>query len=384
MNLTKEQTIINDEIVSINDADFWDKLEKSDNSILKFNPNGDYNQTFNTNQKNFLKYLHDLPEITNINVGDIVTGNILSISNREMVIDIDFKDSIYVPINATDHNIISDLNIGDEIKVMVIKINDNPFELIGSVTELIKKEVFRDMETYYNENTPFKAKVTDIIPAGFTLNIEKSGINIKAFMPNFLAGVNRLRPEQVQDMLNKEIYVMLETLQKDKGVYVVSRKKYLQSLISDEVKKLKKETIYTGVVTGSKDFGVFVEFNQCLTGLIHKHNLVEMYQDKIEDIVPGTEIEVYVKDILKNNKIILSQNLNESLWDTIKIGQKFEGKVRVIKPFGILVDLDNETTGLIRKHRLTKSTKQYNAGDIINVKVTTLFTDDRKMFLDFV
>ena len=136
-------------------------------------------------------------------------------------------------------------------------------------------------------------------------------------MPNTLASVNRLTPEQSQALVGKEIQVMLETLQQEKGVYVVSRKKYLNKILKPiEIEKIKKEIeedkkkVFTGWVTGTKDFGVFVQFNHCLTGMIHKVNLNPEFHDKINEIKAGTIIDFYIRDILKGNKIILTQILS--------------------------------------------------------------------------
>jgi len=128
---------------------------------------------------------------------------------------------------------------------------------------------------------------------------------------------------------------------------------------------------------------VFVEFNKCLTGMIHKVNLNPKYQEVITDIPAGTEIDFYVKEVLKGNKIILSQNLNKSLWDTIKLGQVKTAKVKSVKPFGLLVELDAETTGLVQKHHLEKINKKFEVGDSVKVKVISVIKDDRKIYLSF-
>ena len=172
---------------------------------------------------------------------------------------------------------------------------DNPYEIKGSITELIRMKVATKLKKFFKTNEILTAKVTEMIPAGFMLDIDMDNITITAFMPNTLAGINRLSEQQNRELVGQKLEVMLETLQQEKGVYVVSRKKYLQSLIPEEIKKLTKDTVYDGVVTGTKDFGVFVEFNGCLTGMIHKLNLHPDWQNRISEIKSGTQIEFYVR-----------------------------------------------------------------------------------------
>ena len=87
--------------------------------------------------------------------------------------------------------------------------------------------------------------------------------------------------------------------------------------------------------------------------------------------------------VIKNNKIILTQILKESLWDTIKVGKILTGKIRDIKNFGALIQLDEETTGLIQTTYINKYSKKLNIGDEIKVKVISLIRDDRKIYLNF-
>lgn len=367
--------------------EFWDNLEN--NSIIKWNPTGKYNKTFDPEYKKFLDHFHNLPEIPQIRVGDILTGKISKISKKEIIVDINYKDSIYIEVKSADSKIVENLQINEDINVMISAIKDNPFEIKGSITELIKMDVANKLKKYYQENIALKAIVKELIPAGFMLDIEMSNINITAFMPNTLAGVNRLTAEQSQAIIGTEINVMLETLQQEKGVYVVSRKKYLESMIPECIEKIKKrrnsdpEYIYQGTVTGTKDFGIFVEFNDCLTGMIHKVNINPSHQDKIHTIKPGTVITFYIRDILKGDKIILTQILRESLWDTIRVGQIKEGTVISVKPFGALIALDEETTGLIQNTYIEKAKRKLERGDKIDVRIVSVIKDDRKIYLDF-
>ena len=92
--------------------------------------------------------------------------------------------------------------------------------------------------------------------------------------------------------------------------------------------------------------------------MIHKANVNPEWQDKLNQIKPGFEIEFYVKEIVKD-KIILTQMLRETLWDTIKNGQVIDGVVKETKQFGVLVSLDEETMGLIHTSEVEKINKKF-------------------------
>jgi small subunit ribosomal protein S1 len=355
----------------------------SNNKVRKVRNSNDISAELIDMYKQMEKTFSSLREVKE---NEVITGKIVSIVGKEILVDFGYKDYIYVD-KPKKSNVNTELNVGDEIEVLITEVSNNPFIIKGSITELIKQNVHIKMKDYFENNVSLLSSVKSMIPAGYMMDIHMDNITIEAFMPNTLADVNKLSDSQ--SIMGETFEVMLETLQQEKGVYVVSRRKYLQSLIPEEIKKLKYGEVYKGEVTGTTPFGVFVQFGstpdgpKCLTGMVHKANIDEIWHDKWHMIVPGMEIDFYVKEVIKNNKIILTQILKESLWDTIKIGKVFNGRVRDIKVFGALIQLDEETTGLIQTTYINKYSKKINVGDDIKVKVISLIRDDRKIYLNF-
>ena len=355
----------------------------SNNKISKVKSRGDVSKEY---LDMYLQMETSFLALRDIKVNEVVTGVIKEIKEKEIFVDFGYKDYIYVdkPKKST---VSTDLMVGETIDVLITEISNSPFYIKGSVTELIKQKVHSKMKNYFENNLALISSVKSMIPAGYMMDIHMDNITVEAFMPNTLADVNRLTDSQ--SIMGLTFNVMLETLQQEKGVYVVSRRKYLQSLIPNEIDKLKFGEVYTGEVTGTTPFGVFVQFRatpngpNCLTGMVHKANIDVVWHDKWSQIIPGMMIDFYVKEVIKNNKIILTQILKESLWDTIKVGKVMTGKIRDIKNFGALILLDEETTGLIQTTYINKYSKKLNIGDEIKVKVISLIRDDRKIYLNF-
>lgn len=358
----------------------------NNNKILKIKSDKDITSEY---LEMYQKMEDSLTKLKKLKVNDVVTGTIAEINNKEISINIGYKDYVYVdkPKKGTFE---AELKNGDEIDVLITRVSNNPYIIRGSVTELIKLKVHSKMKNYFENNLALTSTVKSLIPAGYMMDIHMDNITIEAFMPNTLADVNKLSDSE--SIIGQTFQVMLETLQQEKGVYVVSRRKYLLTLIPEEIKKLKYENVYSGEVTGKTPFGVFVQFGatedgpKCLTGMVHKANISEGWQNKWDQIIPGMEIEFYVKEVIgkfPNFKIILTQILKESLWDTIKVNKILVGKIRDIKNFGALISLDEETTGLIQTSYINKYNKKLNIGDEIKVKVISLIRDDRKIYLNF-
>ena len=355
----------------------------SNNKIRKVKGSSDISKEY---LEMYLKMESSFLPIREIKTNEVVNGVIVSISNKEIFVDFGYKDYIYVD-KPKKGNMLTELKVGDSIDVLITEVSDRPFIIKGSITELIKQNVHIKMKDYFENSKTLISTVKSMIPAGYMMDIHMDNITLEAFMPNTLADVNKLSDSQ--SIIGSKFEVMLETLQQEKGVYVVSRRKYLQSLIPEEIKKLKYGVLYQGDVTGTTPFGVFVQFSavengpNCLTGMVHKANIEESWQNKWNQILPGMRIEFYVKEVIKNNKIILTQILKESLWDSIKVGKVMNGKVRDVKNFGALIELDGETTGLIQTAYINKYPKKLNVGDELKVKVISLIRDDRKIYLNF-
>jgi small subunit ribosomal protein S1 len=251
------------------------------------------------------------------------------------------------------------------------------FFIRGSISALYESLARQNIKSF-QEGQSVKALIKSVNPAGYDIDILHGGVTLSAFMPNTLAGINKLfDPESI---VGQTLDVMIESYSESEGTYIVSRRKYLQTLIPEAISNLEYGEVYRGYVTGTREFGIFVEFNECLTGMIHKANVLPDWANRISYIKPGFEIEFYVKEIIKD-KIILTQIIRETLWDTIKNGQIIDGTVKDTKGFGTLVNLDEETVGLIHTSEMEKLKRRFEPGSRVKVKVLSVDRTTRKIFL---
>ena len=116
--------------------------------------------------------------------------------------------------------------------------------------------------------------------------------------------------------------------------------------------------------------------------MIHKSNLSEQAQKMLEnnEIQNGQPIEFYVKDIA-DTKLFLTQVLRESLWDSIQVNDILMGTVSSIKSFGLLVDLDYETKGLLHESVLKGNITNYKVGQQLEVYVKAVNKNKRQITL---
>lgn len=322
--------------------------------------------------------MYSLDSIKNPSSGEVVSARYVGkLSDQHLFSVIGYKDLIRVEDRLSESKYLKNSQVDDFIDVLIVDVNQDNYYIKGSIASLYETMAHQNLKSL-EEGQSVTANIKSVNPAGYDVEISHGGVTLPAFMPNTLAGINKLY--DVNAIVGQTFEVMIESYSDQEGTYIVSRRKYLHSLIPSAIKELEFNYVYKGNVTGTTPFGVFVEFNECLTGMIHKANIDPEWQDKLGDIRPGTPIEFYVKEIIKD-KIILTQILRETLWDTIKNGQSLNGVVKDVKQFGTLVKLDDETIGLIHTSEMERLGKKFQSGQEIKVKVLSVDRGNRKIFL---
>jgi ribosomal protein S1 len=331
------------------------------NGHVKSNYSDTYLKEIEEYEKNNL-----ILENLNINLGTSVTGTIYEINKDEVILDLGAKEFAYISIEK-DKLDLSELSIGQEIEFLV---NSNKGVIRGSISDNAKSKVYKELKDPENSNI-YKARVLELSDNGYILDIK----GVKVFMPGSLAGVNKLT--NFNELLGKEINVMSVPNQNTYSKYadriIVSHREYLKTLIPEELDKLTIGAVYTGKVTDTTKFGIFVEFNSVLTGLIHKDEFDEMLKTLFEqgNVKPGVEIDFYLKEIVNKNRIILTRMVDrintKQKKSNFKKGQEVEGTVIKSVNYGVFIQLDNETSGLIHTDNLNNTL--LNKGDKVKVKI---------------
>jgi len=325
-------------------------------------------------------------KLTEDKIDYITRGEISFISEdrSRALIDIQSKHTAYCVLTKEPDYIVEQLKVGMEIDIK-IKTSKNG-DVIASISDALMEVKLKEIkEAIGNGSVGFTAKVKELIHGGYWVDVA----GIKCFMPGSLGGLNKLH--DFNAIVGKEMVVMPITFSKEKDTVVVSHREYLRTMIPTTIETLK-ETIKeerTGFVTGCTKFGVFAEFDECLTGLIPKAELTPDYIKQLEaqSIKPGDEIKFWTKEIISERKIILSQlGPKIDLWDGADEKYKpmmvTEGKVTKITAYGAFVELEKGISGLVHKSKLKN--REIAKGDIINVKIGSVNVNDRKITMNIV
>ena len=162
-------------------------------------------------------------------------------------------------------------------------------------------------EQIVTPNRAYWAEIISTNRGGFVVEVAGT---IQAFMPGSMAAINRIT--DYESYIGKTLEVMIEAWTPNNG-FVVSRKKYLNCMRNEMLGPMVTELhnnpnkVYSGTVTGATQFGVFVELNEYITGMLHKTLVSDETRDAMrqQTITPGTQIDVYVHKI-EGGRVILS------------------------------------------------------------------------------
>lgn len=302
----------------------------------------------------------------------------------EALVDISRKSTAVCILQKEDKAIVDQLEVGMmvDIKVKNSKQGTLYASISDAMDEVKRQEIYNSIG---NKTIGFTGKVKELIHGGYWVEVG----GVQCFMPGSLGGLNKL--PNFEAIVGKELIVMPITYSNEKRTIVVSHREYLRTMIPTTVENLReniKEHI-TGFVTGTTKFGIFAEFNECLTGLIPKNELDEDTLNKFEkrDIKAGDSINFWTKEVISDKKIILSQlGPKIDLWDGADEKYKpmmvTKGKVTKVTKYGAFVELEKGISGLIHKTKLKNT--ELSKGDEIDVKIGSVNVSDRKITMNLV
>ena len=321
---------------------------------------------------------------------DVIEGTIVSISDREAVVNIGFKSDGVIPASELRYN--PDLKVGDKIEVYVESQEDSNGQL------LLSHKKARILKSWDRVNEAYDKQ--EII-TGYVKSRTKGGLivtvfdNIEAFLPGSQIDVKPIRDYDV--FVDKTMEFKVVKINHEYKNVVVSHK----ALIEDEIEAQKAEIIshlekgqvLEGVVKNITSYGVFVDLGG-VDGLIHITDLSWGRINHPEEIVQlDQKINVVILDFdeAKRRIALGLKQLTPHPWDALdpnlKEGDHVKGKVVVIADYGAFVEVIPGVEGLIHVSEMSWSQHLRSAqdflkvGDEVEAVILTLDRENRKMSL---
>ncbi|GAB2691831.1 30S ribosomal protein S1 [Mucilaginibacter koreensis] len=366
---------IKSKIAAAHDDFDWDADDK------KF---GNYS---NADREKFEK-MYDVT-FNSINQGEIISGTVVSINAKDVVLNIGFKSDGMVSLS--EFRDMPELKIGDEVDVFVESQEDANGQLV------LSRKRAKTQKSWERIN---QALENDEIITGFVKSRTKGGLivdimGVEAFLPGSQIDIKPIRDYDVY--VGKTMEFKVVKINHEFKNVVVSHKVLIEDDLENQkieiVARLEKGQVLEGTVKNITDFGAFIDLGG-VDGLLH---ITDISWGRIENprevLALDQKLNVVVLDFDDEKKRIalglkqLTPHPWQNLDEAIQVGSVVKGKIVTVADYGAFLEITPGVEGLIHVSEMSwsqnlRSPQEFlKVGDEVEAVVLTLDREERKMSL---
>ena len=331
--------------------------------------------------------------VKQLTVGETVDGTVLSVKKHEILIDLGPLGVGLVP--RREVSLSKNYNVGDSVIASVI---DTELEDGYSLLSLRKAAKDRGWDEVMAKLE--SGEIITVVPYDANrggLLVEYEGI--RGFLP-----VSQLSAEhyprvgssdkdeilqRLNSLVKKDIKARILDADRKANKLIFSEKEAVKEGLAERFQKLAIGDTVTGVVTGVVDFGVFVNV-EGIEGLIHISEISwERVNNPSDYVKVGQTIEAKIIAIDKERLSLSMKQLTKDPWldevEQFKPGEKVEGTVTRITPFGAFVQLRPAVEALVHVSELggdgTDPEKVFTLNERKEFTVLDIDKENRKISL---
>ena len=331
--------------------------------------------------------------VKQLTVGETVDGTVLSVKKHEILIDLGPLGVGLVP--RREVSLSKNYNVGDSVIASVI---DTELEDGYSLLSLRKAAKDRGWDEVMAKLE--SGEIITVVPYDANrggLLVEYEGI--RGFLP-----VSQLSAEhyprvgssdkdeilqRLNSLVKKDIKARILDADRKANKLIFSEKEAVKEGLAERFQKLAIGDTVTGVVTGVVDFGVFVNV-EGIEGLIHISEISwERVNNPSDYVKVGQTIEAKIIAIDKERLSLSMKQLTKDPWldevGQFKPGEKVEGTVTRITPFGAFVQLSPAVEALVHVSELggdgTDPEKVFTLNERKEFTVLDIDKENRKISL---
>ena len=335
------------------------------------------------NQEEYLSTFSDISE------REIITGRVIGINEKEILIDIGFKSEGIINRDEFSSDELPD--VGGKIDVYLERMEDESGKTVLSKEKADFLRRWIELRNIHETGEIITGKIIKRIKGGMVVDLK----GVQAFLPGSQIDVRPVK--DFDKYLNVEMELKVVKFNEMRKNVVVSHKAILEESLAekrDEIfNTLEVGAIMEGRVKNITDFGVFIDLGG-IDGLLH---ITDLSWGRInhpsEMISMDDTLTVKVIDF-DNEKKRVSLGLKQLTphpWETIETdfpqGQRVEGKVVSMTNYGAFIEIKSGIEGLIHVSEMSwtrhikNPSELYSLGDEVEAIVLSIDADERKISL---
>jgi len=331
--------------------------------------------------------------LTLIKEKEVVDGTIVSISKKEVVVNIGYKSEGIVGASEFRYN--PELQIGDVVPIFVERQEDKNGQLV--VSHVVSHRTARIFSAWDKIN---EAKEGDLIIQGEVKCRTKGGLivdvfGIEAFLPGSQVDVKPIRDFDIY--VGKQMEFKVVKINQEFKNVVVSHKALIEAELEEQkrviIGGLEKGQVLEGTVKNITSYGVFVDLGG-IDGLVHITDMSWGRVNHPEELLElDQKLNVVILDFDDEKKRIAlgMKQLTPHPWDSMTEdlveGGRIKGKVVVMADYGAFIEIAPGVEGLLHVSEMSWSQHLRSAQDFLSVGediecvILNIDRDERKMSL---
>ncbi len=286
------------------------------------------------------------------------------------------------------------VSLDQTVKVVVLDFDEEKKRISLGIKQLTPHP-WDTIGDKYQPGTIVRGKVVSITDYGAFVEIEK-GIEGLIHISEMSWTQHIKHPSQVLS-LGQMVEAMVLSIDKQERKLALGLKQLQPDPWQELVKKYPVGSRHKGIVRNITNFGVFVELEPGVEGLVHVSDLswTKKIRHPGELVRRGQELEVVVLSVdPEHRRIALGhKQLQPDPWEYFaekyKVGAETEGRIIRILERGVLVELPDGVDGFVPVSQLSFApvpsiADYFQVGDVLPLKVVEFDREARKIVLSVV
>ncbi|MFV0438069.1 MAG: 30S ribosomal protein S1 [Desulfopila sp.] len=323
-----------------------------------------------------------------------IEGRIESRVKGGMSVDIGVP--AFLPYSQIDLRPVKDLDalIGDVYQFKILKFNKKRNNVVISRRTILEEErnkLREEMRSRLEEGQIITGAITNITDYG--LFIDMGGMDGLCHITDLSWG--RVSHPAKMYKVGQEVEVKVLKYDREKDRVSLGIKQLREDPWATVVDRYPVNEKTVGKVVSITDYGVFVELEEGVEGLIHVSEMTwskkPRHPSKMVSV--GDQVEIMVLNIEPDTKRISlgMKQLQPNPWDLVSenypVGSIIEGKIKNITDFGVFIGIEEGIDGLIHvsdlswTERIKHPSEKFAKGETIQAVVLKIDRDNERFSL---
>ena len=332
--------------------------------------------------------------LSKIKVGQVLEGSVKNITDYGAFLDLGSIDGLLhvtdISWNRINHPS-EVLSLGQHVKVQVIKYDADAGRVSLGMKQL-EQNPWQGLDKKYPIGTRMKGKVTNITDYGIFVQLE-SGIEGLVHVSELSWTRQNVSPRKFVE-LEQEVEFMILDIDVDKHRISLGIKQCTDNIWQSLSEKYAVGTVIEGVVENVVDFGVFINFGECVNALVHANDIswIRQPEELLKNYKKGDQIKAIVLSVDPEKERInagikqLDKDPFEEVFQDLRKGSVMTCIVKAIESDGIMVEVVSGVTSFIKKADLSNDKveqrpERFAIGDRVDTKVVKLDKVNRSVVL---